>query len=94
MFLWYSYRTLKNPAYINEALYDNFKGYVDFFLLQDLVSSDYSSIKYLIPFKDFDTPALPCNVEEYVTYKHNMIEFITNRNNRILNLVWSLPHKN
>ena len=67
-------------------IFDNFQGYIDFFLLQDLVSSDYSSIKYLIPFKDFDSPALPCNVEEYVTYKNNMIKFITNRNNRILNL--------
>ena len=66
-------------------LFDNFQGYVDFFLLQDLVSSDYSSIKYLIPFQDFDNPPLPCNVEEYVTYKDNMIEFITNRNIRILN---------
>ena len=66
-------------------LFDNFQGYVDFFLLQDLVSSDYSSIKYLIPFQDFDNPPLPCNVEEYVTYKDNMIKFITNRNIRILN---------
>ena len=68
-------------SYFN--LFDNFKGYIDFFLLQDLVSSDYSSIKYLIPFKDFDNPALPCNVEEYVTYKDNMIKFISKRNKRI-----------
>ena len=72
-------------SYFN--LFDNFKGYIDFFLLQDLVSSDYSSIKYLIPFKDFDSPPLPCSVEEYVTYKDNMIKFITKRNNRILNTV-------
>lgn len=68
-------------------IFDNFQGYIDFFLLQDLVSSDYSSIKYLIPFKDFDSPPLPCSVEEYVTYKGNMIKFITKRNNRILNTV-------
>jgi hypothetical protein len=68
-------------------LFDNFQGYIDFFLLQDLVSSDYSSIEYLIPFKDFDSPPLPCNVEEYITYKDNMIKFITKRNNRILNTV-------
>ncbi len=65
-------------------LFDNFQGYVDFFLLQDLVSSDYSSIKYLIPFKDFDSPALPCNVEEYITYKDNTTKFISQRNERIL----------
>jgi hypothetical protein len=68
-------------------IFDNFQGYIDFFLLQDLVSSDYSSIKYLIPFKDFDSPPLPCSAEEYVTYKGNMIKFITKRNNRILNTV-------
>lgn len=65
-------------------LFDSFQGYVDFFLLQDLVSSDYSSIKYLIPFKDFDSPPLPCNVEEYITYKDNMTKFISQRNKRIL----------
>ena len=65
-------------------LFDNFQGYVDFFLLQDLVSNDYSTIKYLIPFKDFDNPPLPCNVQEYITYKDGMINFITKRNERIL----------
>ena len=65
-------------------IFDNFQGYIDFFLLNDLVSSDYSSIKYIIPFKDFDNTALPCNVEEYVTYKDNMIKFIAKRNERIL----------
>lgn len=88
------YQNKKNP--LSETMeryesyfkiFDNFKGYIDFFLLQDLVSSDYSSIKYLIPFKDFDSTPLPRNVEEYVVYKNNMIKFITNRNNRILNTV-------
>ena len=65
-------------------LFVSFQGYVDFFLLQDLVSRDYSSIKYLIPFKDFDHPALPCNVEEYFTYKENMTKFVSQRNERIL----------
>ena len=65
-------------------LFDSFQGYVDFFLLQDLVSNDYSSIKYLIPFHDFDSPALPCNMKEYITYKDNTIKFISQRNERIL----------
>tara|TARA_Y100000992_G_C21168941_1_gene444877 strand:- start:378 stop:728 length:351 start_codon:yes stop_codon:yes gene_type:complete len=77
------YETIERyKSYFN--LFDNFKGYIDFFLLNDLVSSDYSSIKYLIPFKDFDNPALPCNLHEYITYKDGMISFITKRNERIL----------
>ena len=35
MFLWYSYRTLKNPSYINEALLDNFNGYVSSFIKKE-----------------------------------------------------------
>jgi len=35
LFLWYSYRTLKNPAYINEALFDNFNGYLSSFIKKE-----------------------------------------------------------
>ena len=40
-------------------LFCDFRGYVNFFLLQDLVSSDYSSIKYHLQHKDFNDPPLP-----------------------------------
>ena len=46
MFLWYSYRTLKNPAYINEALYDNFKGYVSSFLIKENFLHLFKYIKW------------------------------------------------
>ena len=65
-------------------LFDNFQGYIDFFLLQDLVTKDYSSIKYLIPFKSFENPPLPKDVDEYMLYKKNMTDFVTARNQRIL----------
>tara|TARA_B100000029_G_C17184088_1_gene818087 strand:- start:34 stop:735 length:702 start_codon:yes stop_codon:yes gene_type:complete len=67
-------------------LFDNFRGYIDFFLLQDLVTKDYSSIKYLIPFNSFENSPLPKDVDEYMLYKENMTDFITARNQRILNL--------
>ena len=67
-------------------LFDNFQGYIDFFLLQDLVTKDYSSIKYLIPFNSFENSPLPKDVDEYMLYKKNMTDFVTARNQRILNL--------
>lgn len=66
-------------------LFSSFKGYVDFFLLQDLVTEDYLSIKFFLPFKNFDNPPLPSNVDEYLSYKNNMMGFVTLRNQRILN---------
>ena len=65
-------------------LFDNFKGYVDFFLLQDLVEENHSSIKFWHPFNGFDYSPLPKNIEEYQAYKINVIDFLTARNQRIL----------
>ena len=65
-------------------LFENFQGYIDFFLLQDLVTDDYLSIKYLIPFESFENSPLPKDVDEYMLYKKNMIDFVTARNQRIL----------
>ena len=66
------------------SLFKDFQGYVDFFLLQDLVLEDYSSIKFFIPFNGFDNSPLPNNVENYQLYKRSMIDFITKRNQRML----------
>ena len=65
-------------------LFENFQGYIDFFLLQDLVVEDYSSIKYLIPFESFENSPLPDDVDEYRLYKKNMSNFVTARNQRML----------
>jgi len=66
-------------------LFQNFQGYVEFFSLQDLVSKNYSSIEFYIPFNGFDNNPLPNNVKEYQLYKRNMTDFITARNQRLLN---------
>ena len=66
-------------------LFENFQRYIDFFLLQDLVTEDYLSIKYLIPFKSFENSPLPKDVDEYILYKKNMSDFVNARNQRILN---------
>ena len=67
-------------------LFEDFKGYVDFFLLQDLVKQDYSAIKYWHPFNGFDNQPLPSNFDEYQSYKTKVIDFVNARNKRILSL--------
>ena len=64
-------------------LFNNFQGYVDFFLLQDLVTNDYSSIKYLIPFETFENNPLPNDIEEYKLYKYNLSNFVLARSQRM-----------
>ena len=68
-------------------LFKDFQGYVNFFLLQDLVNDDYSSINYYIPFVSFDNPALPVDVQQYRLYKKNMTALVVARNKRILNVI-------
>ena len=67
------------------SLFQDFKGYVDFFLFQDLVEENYLAIKFLLPFNGFDYPPLPNNVEAYQAYKNNMMGFVRSRNQRMLN---------
>jgi hypothetical protein len=66
-------------------LFGNFKGYIDFFLLQDAVSEDYSSVKIAIPFDNFKTSSIPNNVDKYVKYMDVTSIFIRKRNKRISN---------
>lgn len=64
-------------------LFESFKGYVDFFLLQDLVTDDYSTVRFCMPFDDFKTPAVPRDFDTYVEYRRSSMEFIEARNRRI-----------
>lgn len=64
-------------------LFINFKGFVDFFLLNDLVDKKYN-IKFWLPFEDFEiTSPLPKNIEEYNIYMNNVKKFVHSRNKRI-----------
>ena len=63
-------------------LFEDFAGYIDFFLLQDLVSDDYSSIKFYLPFDNFERSALPQTVAEYLSYKELVLDFVSARNKR------------
>jgi len=64
-------------------LFENFKGYCEYFLLQDLVEDNYSKIKFFLPFNDFEYNILPKNVDEYNQYGINCVDFLFKRNNRI-----------
>ena len=68
-------------------LFGEFNGYVDFFLLQDMVSDDYSTINFFMHFDDFKTSAIPTNLNEYLSYKAQAINFAILRNKRILQSV-------
>ena len=46
MFLWYSYRSLKNPYYLNTALLDNFNGYIKSFIKKENFLHLYTYIKW------------------------------------------------
>ena len=65
------------------ALFESFIGYVDFFLLQDLVSEDCSAVTFFMPFDDFKTPSVPKDRYTYTEYRRRSIEFIEARNRRI-----------
>jgi len=72
------------------ALFGDFRGYVDFFLLQDLVTVDYAAVRFFAPFQDFTKSPLLGSVEAYDVYKHLAMQFLAARNLRIERYVASL----
>ncbi|GAA5222073.1 DUF6994 family protein [Membranihabitans marinus] len=73
-------------------IFYDFKGYINFFMLQDFIDSN-ENIKFSLPFDGFNRSALPENKDEYEIYMRNTINLIDKRNKRILNRlnITSLP---
>ena len=72
----------QNAAFFK--LFENFAGYVDFFLLQDLISLNYDSINFFTPMKEnFESSPLPESREQYLQYMHGSMSFTAMRNERI-----------
>ena len=71
-------------------LFESFQGYVNFFLLQDLVVGNCSEIKFWLPFNNFDSSPLPNSVNEYISYSKNVTDFVLARNQRIQNYEFKL----
>ena len=65
------------------ALFDDFKGYIDFFLLQDYVSSDYRTVMIAPPFDNFETTPVPTTTEAYRRYADYTARLVRARNERI-----------
>ena len=73
-------------------LFSSFPGYVDFFLLQDLVTADYGGIAFFAPCDDFVTSPYPASLDDYMPYRTLTIEFVKARNARIAAFAASLAH--
>lgn len=64
------------------ALFENFEGYVDFFLLNDLVENQ-GNVKFFLPFDNFSPPSTPQDIPTYNEYCRRSVDFIVARNHRI-----------
>lgn len=67
-------------------LFENFKGYTDFFLLHDFLIEE-EAIDFSLPFNNFKRSPLPLTVKEYNNYRIHTIKLIEKRNHRIINIL-------
>lgn len=63
-------------------LFESFAGYINFFLLNDLVDED-QKIKFYLPFDNFNTKPSFSDIDDYWRYKKGVLNFIKSRNKRI-----------
>ena len=71
-------------------LFGGFKEFVDFFHFQDLVTPDYKSVRFFLPFDDFESSGLPATTDDYITYREATLEFIAGRGRRMAE--WVVAH--
>jgi hypothetical protein len=83
---------LGEPSPLNEVfrryddffrLFVDFRGYVDFFLLHDMVDNDCSTVKMAMPFNNFSAPPIPGDIKEYLSYMEHTSDLVEKRNVRI-----------
>jgi hypothetical protein len=65
------------------ALFEDFRGFVNFFLLQDMVTGDGSAVDFFMPFDNFKTSPLPKDIDTYREYVRRSVESVEARNRRI-----------
>ena len=63
-------------------LFGGFKGYVDFFLLQDCVDDDYR-VKIWLDTPLFESNPMPKTLEEYYRWIQTQLDFVDKRGKRI-----------
>ena len=67
-------------------LFDDFTGYIDFFLLDDLIDEN-NKIKFYLPFDGFKAHPTFSDINQYLLYKEGVISLIKSRNKRIENYI-------
>lgn len=84
------YKNEDSPLYetlvMNKEFFDlfvDFKGYVDFFFLQDCVSEDYQTVIFGIGDGDLSKNPMPKSVDEYLLWIDKQLDFVSKRNKRI-----------
>lgn len=65
------------------ALFEDFPRYVEFFHLQDLVTSDAGGVRFFADFNDFQTHGVPPSAESYAEFRRRHTEFLLARRQRI-----------
>lgn len=68
------------------ALFRDYKGFIDFFLLQDYVTPDYRTVRIAHPYDNFISSPIPRNVDEYIQYADATMNLIRARNQRIVQI--------
>ena len=63
-------------------LFESFSGYVNFFLLNDLLDEN-QTIKFFLPFDGFQSRWYFTGIDDYLLYKNEVTQFIISRNRRI-----------
>jgi hypothetical protein len=63
-------------------MFESFTGYIEFFLLGDLVD-EHQQIKFYLPFDNFKTKPAFTDIDDYLIYKNRVMDFIKSRNKRI-----------
>lgn len=77
---------LYNALCADKAFFDlfvDFKGYIDFFYLNDCVSADYQKVDIWLDNSDFSISPLPQTVEDYLILIDKQLLFLEARNERI-----------
>ena len=68
-------------------LFIDFKGYVDYFFLQDCVTPDYESVLFWLGNGELDSEPLPKSPKEYIDFIEKELLFVKKRNKRIENYI-------
>lgn len=64
-------------------LFVDFRGFVDFFFLNDLVTEDYGAVRFWDEWKGFSDNPVPVTVDDYLQFLQNELRFAEARNERI-----------